>query len=278
MKRSRCHQSQSKNKLQDDHVVSQYRQMSPWGFAGRDGEKISGSNGQREVGDHWGSSRNQNIQEAEVKSEEVETAAIVWENLAVNKREKLSRGRRGSSIWQTCVQGRGLCLQQKAETEERKWKCVRGNNYRSLSFLNDVRLLRWEHLLPRKKTFDSGERVGKCAHYGPGRYMGRTWAPKRRGNLHTGHQTQWPWIPNLPGSKASAFNSSGNWGCYTIMPPSHLVLKTKQGKLLTSNYPTHFHIKFSDLQRLSQASRVLKEYINRRDQGHRASPRLPPSM
>ena len=58
---------------------------------------------------------------------------LVWENLAVNKREKTSRARRGNSIWQTCVQGRDLCLQHKAEAgEERKWRCLRENNYRSL--------------------------------------------------------------------------------------------------------------------------------------------------
>lgn len=148
-----------------------------------------------------------------------------------NKREKLSRGRRGSSIWQTCVQGRGLCLQQKAETEEeRKWKCVRGNNYRSLSILNDVRLLRCEHLLPRKKDiwlWGEGEKVCPLWAW---QIHGKNLSPKEERELAHGHQTQWPWIPNLPGSKAylfhnAAFNSSGNCGCYTITPPPILFSK-----------------------------------------------------
>ena len=159
---------------------------------------------------------------------------------------------------------------------------MRGNNYRSLSFLNDVRLLQWEHLLPRKKTFDSGKRVKKCAHYGPGRYMGRNWAPMRRGNLpkvtrHSGPGFQ-VCLAQRPTLSTTLPSTLVETGAITQSPPPHLVLKTKQEKLLASNYPTHFHIKFSDLQRLSQASRVLKKYINRRDQGHRASLRLPPSM
>ena len=41
---------------------------------------------------------------------------------------------------------------------------------------------------------------------------------------------KYPWIPNLPGSKAylfhnAAFNSSGNCGCYTITPPPILFSK-----------------------------------------------------
>ena len=102
--------------------------MSPWGLAGRDGEKISGSSGRREVGDPWGSSRHQNTQEAEVKSEEVEAAAIVWENLEVNDRETLSRGRRarasGKHVFkaETCVYSRRQKLRRRGN--ENAWERI----------------------------------------------------------------------------------------------------------------------------------------------------------
>lgn len=122
------HGSQSKNELWDDLVVNAVK-LLPRGLVGKDREK-TGCRGQREVRGPSSNRGNQNWQGTEVSRKDGDAGSrswrLVWENLAVSKREKKKWARRGNSIWQTCGQGRDLCLQQKVEAGEgRKWGCVR---------------------------------------------------------------------------------------------------------------------------------------------------------
>ena len=77
---------------------------------------------------------------------------------------------------------------------------------------------------PQKEDIWLWEEGEKVCPLWPWQIHGKKLSPNEERELAQGHQTQWPWVPSLPSSKAhpfhnAAFNSSGNWGYYTITPP-----------------------------------------------------------
>lgn len=151
---------------------------------------------------------------------------------------------------------------------------MRENNYRPpvLSEQNQSPEVRTS--LPGEMTFD--KRSGKYTYVSQATW--RNQDPKRWCNLPKVTKNRAPLTPNLP-TPSTVLPSTplyGKWDyCTTTCPPS---LFSKQEKILIPNHPSHFHTKFSDLQKLLEESslkNVLTKEVKVTKLIH--SPRLPPS-
>lgn len=128
---------------------------------------------------------------------------------------------------ETCVYSTRQKLRRRGNEDARE-RIITG----PLCFLNDIRLLRWGYLFPRKKTFDLGERVKKCVHYGLGSDMWRNWDPKRRGYLPkvtrepVALDSKSAWLEGTPSpQRCLQLYSSGNWDYDRIILPPMWVSK-----------------------------------------------------